>query len=101
MRLIELLNELDFMGSPCTKDCSGHKAGYKWSLDHGGVTTMTPSRSFNNGAGIAVDQKNKRPQGGGKIKGYTSQTTGAVRRRQQRAAARAVPTQPTRPINGV
>ena len=50
----EQLDELTFMGmSPCTKDCSGHRAGYKWSKDHGGVSTASWSDSFNKGAEIA------------------------------------------------
>lgn len=50
----EQLDELMFMGmSPCTKDCSGHEAGYKWSKDHGGVSTASWSDSFNRGAEIA------------------------------------------------
>lgn len=50
----EQLNELDFMGmSPCTKDCSGHRAGYQWSQKHGGVSTASQSDSFNRGAEIA------------------------------------------------
>ena len=48
------LKELDFMGmSPCTKDCSGHRAGYRWSKARGGVSTASPSNSFNKGAEIA------------------------------------------------
>jgi len=83
----EILNELDFMGSPCTKDCSGHKAGYEWSLKKGGAIAASPSNSFNNGARIGQRQATQRPQGGGKRAGYTSQTAGAMRRRQQRLAA--------------
>ena len=50
----EQLDELDFMGmSPCTKDCSGHRAGYAWSKARGGVSTASPSDSFNRGAEIA------------------------------------------------
>ena len=50
----EQLDELDFMGmSPCTKDCSGHEAGYKWSKARGGVSTASQSDSFNRGAEIA------------------------------------------------
>ena len=50
----EQLDELDFMGmSPCTKDCSGHQAGYKWSKDRGGISTASQSDSFNRGAEIA------------------------------------------------
>jgi hypothetical protein len=50
----EQLDELMFMGmSPCTKDCSGHRAGYKWSKARGGVSTASWSNSFNKGAEIA------------------------------------------------
>jgi hypothetical protein len=86
----ESLNELSFMGSQCTKDCSGHRAGYKWSLDRGGVENpASPSQSFVNGSNIGVRQiqnnKQKRTQGGGKIAGYQSQSANAVRKRQARA----------------
>ena len=82
------------MGSQCTKDCSGHKAGYKWSLDRGGVENpASPSQSFINGSNIGHRQiqqnKQKRTQGGGKISGYQSQTANAVRKRQARADAKA------------
>ena len=46
------LNELSFKGSPCTKDCSGHRAGYEWSQRKGGVDAASWSRSFNNGAAL-------------------------------------------------
>jgi hypothetical protein len=50
----EQLDELTFMGmSPCTKDCSGHRAGYRWSKARGGVSTASQSNSFNKGAEIA------------------------------------------------
>ena len=50
----EQLDELMFMGmSPCTKDCSGHRAGYRWSKARGGVSTASQSNSFNKGAEIA------------------------------------------------
>lgn len=48
------LDELTFKGSPCTKDCSGHRAGYEWSLRKGKRHAASWSRSFNNGAAIAV-----------------------------------------------
>jgi hypothetical protein len=52
------LDELSFLGSPCTKDCSGHKAGYEWSKARGGVDANSPfSPSFNNGARLARDGK--------------------------------------------
>jgi hypothetical protein len=48
------LDELTFLGSECTKDCSGHRAGYNWSRAQGGVDGMSPwSPSFNKGAALA------------------------------------------------
>jgi pyrimidine deaminase RibD-like protein len=45
------LNELSFLGSPCTKDCSGHRAGYYWSQARAGTKIPNSwSPSFNNGA---------------------------------------------------
>ena len=50
----EQLDELSFLGSECTKDCSGHRAGYNWSRARGGVDGMSPwSPSFNKGAALA------------------------------------------------
>ena len=50
----EQLDELQFLGSTCTKDCSGHRAGYNWSKARGGVDGMSPwSPSFNKGAALA------------------------------------------------
>jgi hypothetical protein len=90
MRLMDLLlNELQFMGSLCTKDCSGHRAGYQWSLARNGRQAMSHSASFNKGAAIAAAQVARRPQGGGKKPGYVSQTPRAQRKRAQRAARRS------------
>jgi hypothetical protein len=49
----EKLDELDFMGSECTKDCSGHRAGYAWSVRKGRVPAQSWSPSFNKGAALA------------------------------------------------
>jgi hypothetical protein len=50
----EQLDELSFLGSECTKDCSGHRAGYNWSKAQGGVDGMSPwSPSFNKGTALA------------------------------------------------
>jgi hypothetical protein len=93
MRLIDLflnedeLDELEFMGSTCTKDCSGHKAGYKWSLDRGG-------RQPNKGAAIAAKVRMARPQGGGKFANYLSNSPNAVRKRAQRAQPKVPPAAP-------
>jgi pyrimidine deaminase RibD-like protein len=52
------LNELSFLGSPCTKDCSGHRAGYAWSQSKGGRVAQSPfSPSFNNGSQLHMDGK--------------------------------------------
>jgi pyrimidine deaminase RibD-like protein len=52
------LTELNFLGSPCTKDCSGHRAGYAWSKQRGGQSGNSPfSPSFNNGAQLYIDGK--------------------------------------------
>ena len=46
----EQLDELSFLGSPCTKDCSGHRAGYDWSARKGNIDAASWSDSFNRGA---------------------------------------------------
>ena len=49
------LDELSFLGSECTKDCSGHRAGYNWSQRKGLKQGNSPySPSFNKGAALAV-----------------------------------------------
>jgi hypothetical protein len=49
------LAELSFLGSECTKDCSGHRAGYEWSHRKGLRQGNSPySPSFNKGAALAV-----------------------------------------------
>jgi pyrimidine deaminase RibD-like protein len=56
--LKDKLDELEFLGSPCTKDCSGHRAGYAWSQSRGGQVAQSPfSPSFNNGSQLHVDGK--------------------------------------------
>lgn len=48
------VDELQFLGSECTKDCSGHRAGYEWSKARGGIDAASPwSPSFNKGAALA------------------------------------------------
>jgi hypothetical protein len=54
----EKLDELSFLGSPCTKDCSGHRAGYDWSAKKGNIPGNSPySPSFNNGANLRAAGK--------------------------------------------
>lgn len=51
---VEQLDELSFLGSECTKDCSGHRAGYYWSARKGNVNANSRSPSFNKGAALRV-----------------------------------------------
>ena len=54
----EQLRELSFLGSECTKDCSGHRAGYNWSKRKNYRQGNSPySPSFNKGAALAVAGK--------------------------------------------
>jgi len=51
--LDENLNELSFLGSPCARDCSGHRAGYAWSQARAGAKVPNSwSPSFNKGAAL-------------------------------------------------
>jgi len=48
----EQLDELFFLGSECTKDCSGHRAGYNWfKIKQRDPLSWSPS--FNKGAALA------------------------------------------------
>jgi hypothetical protein len=54
----EQLRELQFLGSECTKDCSGHRAGYDWSARKGNIPGNSPySPSFNKGANLRATGK--------------------------------------------
>jgi len=48
----EQLDELSFLGSQCTKDCSGHRAGYEW-FKRNSRRPASWSPSFNKGADLA------------------------------------------------
>jgi len=52
----EQLRELSFLGSECTKDCSGHRAGYEWYKQRG-YEPASWSNSFNRGAALAAAGK--------------------------------------------
>jgi len=49
----EQLDELTFRGSVCTRDCSGHRAGYEWYKRRQRVP-QSWSPSFNQGAALAA-----------------------------------------------
>lgn len=51
------VDELSFLGSQCTKDCSGHRAGYAWSQRKGGKVPNSWSPSFNKGAALQAAGK--------------------------------------------
>lgn len=51
------LHELSFLGSPCTRDCSGHRAGYNWAKQHINQPANSASQSFNNGVALAQTRK--------------------------------------------
>ena len=55
MRINELLTELTFQGSQCTKDCSGHMAGYQWGQANP-TRVAASNASFNSGSQIAADK---------------------------------------------
>lgn len=64
MKLSELLteqelNELNFYGSTCTKNCGGHKAGYEWARSHLNKPCISHSPSFVNGCNIAKQHLSK------------------------------------------
>lgn len=40
---------LSFYGSSCTKDCSGHDAGWKWRRNNPNAVVQSPSPSFISG----------------------------------------------------
>ena len=58
MLVNELLAELTFQGSQCTKDCSGHMAGYRWTMNKNATSCQSQNASFNKGCNIAIAQKN-------------------------------------------
>lgn len=52
-RGLKKLRELTFLGSQCTKDCSGHRAGYQW-FQRRRQQPQSRSPSFNKGAALAA-----------------------------------------------
>lgn len=43
---------LSFHGMHCTKDCSGHRAGWFWQRSHPNQPALSKSNSFNQGATV-------------------------------------------------
>ena len=57
MRMHEIITELTFGGSRCTKDCSGHRAGWTWAMRKRRQNCTSKSPSFTNGCRIAGQQQ--------------------------------------------
>ena len=55
----EIMKELTFHGSKCTKDCSGHRAGWQWARAKQATSSASHSQSFNNGANINIHQRSQ------------------------------------------
>ena len=95
MRISEILNELTFHGSQCTKDCSGHKAGYEWSKARGNASPCdAQSSSFNNGCNIAKS-------GAARPKIRTPQGKFAPNPQRKKVAVSPAPLQPIKPQGSV
>jgi len=57
MKLRDIISELTFAGRKCTKDCSGHQAGYRYAIRTGNTGPSSPySPSFNSGQEVAADR---------------------------------------------
>jgi GNAT superfamily N-acetyltransferase len=68
----EIINELTFFGSQCTKDCSGHRSGYLWSRrKNAQQVPQSHSPSFNKGAAIGIQhmRQGRNPIGASGIRG--------------------------------
>lgn len=98
MKINEVLAELSFHGRKCTKDCSGHSAGYAWAAQHPGAQGTSSSKSFNGGVEVRADQvaanKIVRP----KVRNAQGKFAPNP---QQRKPAQAKPTGPVAPIKPV
>jgi hypothetical protein len=60
MKIKEIINELTYQGSKCTKDCSGHRAGDMWAKKKKIVNPNdcnSHSQSFNKGCAIGTAGK--------------------------------------------
>ncbi len=60
MKVYEIITELSFYGRTCTKDCSGHRAGWNWArrknVDND-TDCASSSNSFSGGCEVHVSQQ--------------------------------------------
>lgn len=54
-----MASNYSFYGSPCTKNCSGHDAGWKWRRNNPNATVQSASPSFIAGTVIRDTQSNQ------------------------------------------
>ena len=62
MKVNDILNELTFHGSTCTKDCAGHRAGWYWARVKqlaSQADCHSRSPSFNKGCSINIQQRSQ------------------------------------------
>ena len=84
MRIRDIISELTFAGRQCTKDCSGHQAGYRHAIATGQQTPFnSPSKSFNSGAEVAADKMSGMTKSNPKIRGTGGRFAPAPRGRQR------------------
>jgi len=95
MKINEVLVELSFHGRTCTKDCSGHMAGYAWAKQHPGAVPASHSNSFNNGAEVHADQVKANKITRPKVRNAQGKFAPNP---QQRKPAQPKPTGPVAPI---
>lgn len=82
MRIRDIITELTFAGRLCTKDCSGHQAGYRHAIATGNPGPYaSPSNSFNRGAEVAADKMSGITKSRPKIRGTGGKFAPAPRRR--------------------
>lgn len=58
MKINEIISEYTLQGRTCTKDCSGHRAGWYWAKSKGvtnPVSCDSRSPSFNGGCSAAAE----------------------------------------------
>ena len=98
MKISEVLTELSFHGRKCTKDCSGHAAGYAWALQHPNAPANSRSPSFNGGVEVHKDQVAagaiKRP----KVRNAQGKFAPNPQQRKPAQTKSALPTPPTTSI---
>lgn len=98
MRINEVLTELSFHGRRCTKDCSGHSAGYAWAKQHPGAVAASHSASFNGGAEVHADQVKANKMVRPKVRNAQGKFAPNPQMRKPKQPAQTQPAGPTKPV---